>query len=73
MNNTSYSTGKSPVLKVYGWMCFVVGGGAPTFVHPTMEKAVKEAERLSKLKPGCEVRLLAIMGTCVTQSPTIWK
>ncbi len=74
MNNTNYSTGEplNP-RQSRGWMCYVVGGGAPRVVHPTLTEATTEAERLARLVPGQEVKLLAILGTCKTTSPVVWS
>ena len=40
------------------WMIWRVGGGEPTYRHPSQHLAVLEAERLARANPGCIFYLL---------------
>ena len=43
----------------------VVGGGTPTFRHPTKQSAQHEAERLARNNPGQEFTVLESLATVV--------
>lgn len=55
----------------HAYMVSVDGEGAPQYIHPTIEAARQEAERIASLKRNATVRILAVVDVLRVQTREI--